>query len=248
MRAAERHGCEFLFGIEVNAIRTSAGRAAGVDLAGGHRIDAPVVVNVAGPHSFVINRMAGVDGDMTITTRALRHEVHHLPSPEDLAVDRVGTAVSDSGNGIYIRPDTGNHILVGSTDPACDPKVWVEDPDVYDRELSRSVFEARLSRLAKRMPSLRIPDRPNGVVDLYDVTDDWIPIYDRSSLPGFYMAVGTSGSQFQNASGVGHLMAELILAVEAGHPHDEDPVRVVMPYTGLELDLGFSSRHREMKP
>jgi sarcosine oxidase subunit beta len=248
MRAAEHHGCEFLFGTEVRAIRTSAGRAAGVELAGGHRIDAPVVVNVAGPHSFEINRLAGVADDMTITTRALRHEVHHMPPPDEIDFTGVGTIVSDSGIGVYIRPETDNHILVGGEDPECDPKVWVEDPDVYDRELSRSVFEALVFRLAELIPSLPIPDRPRGVVGLYDVTDDWTPVYDRSSLPGFYMAVGTSGNQFKNASGVGHLMAELILAVEAGHPHDEDPVRVRMPFTGLELDLGFYSRHREMNP
>ena len=35
----------------------------GVTLADGHQIDAQVVVNVAGPHSFVINRMAGVEDD-----------------------------------------------------------------------------------------------------------------------------------------------------------------------------------------
>ncbi len=248
MRAAQHHGCEFIFGSEVTAIPVVAGRAAGVDLAGGHRIDAPVVVNVAGPHSFVINRMAGVTEDMTITTRALRHEVHHLPAPAGLDFNRDGTTVSDSGNGVYVRPETGNHILVGGEDPECDPKTWVEDPDVFDRSLNRGVFEAQVFRLAKRIPDLGIPDRPKGVVDLYDVTDDWIPIYDRSSLPGFYMAVGTSGNQFKNASGVGHLMAELILAVEAGHDHDEDPVRVRMPYTGLELDLGFYSRNREMNP
>ena len=28
-----------------------------------------------------------------------------------------------------------------------------------------------------------------------DVSDDWIPIYDQSSLPGYYMAIGTSGNQ-----------------------------------------------------
>ena len=248
MRAAQRHGCEFLFGTEVTAIPTSAGRVAGVELAGGHRIDAPVVVNVAGPHSFVVNRMAGVDDDMTITTRALRHEVHHLPAPASLNFNAVGTTVSDSGNGVYVRPETGNHILVGGEDPECDPKVWVDDPDVFDREPSRSVFEAQVFRLAKRIPSILIPERPRGVVDLYDVTDDWIPIYDRTSLPGFYMAVGTSGNQFKNASGVGHLMTELILAVEAGHDHDTEPVQVEMPFTGLELNVGFYSRHRRMNP
>lgn len=248
MRAAEHHGCEFLFDTKVVGIVTSSGRAAGVDLEGGHRIDAPVVVNGAGPHSFVINEMAGVTDDMTISTRALRHEVHHLPSPPGLDYNASGTTVSDSGNGVYIRPETGNHILVGGEDPECDPKVWVEDPDVFNRDLTREAFEAQVYRLAKRMPSLPIPDRPKGVVDLYDVTDDWIPIYDRSSLPGFYMAIGTSGNQFKNASGAGHLMAELILAVESGHDHDAEPLMVAMPYTGVELDVGFYSRNREMNP
>ena len=248
MRAAQHHGCEFLFGTEVTAIPTSAGRVAGVGLAGGHRIDAPIVVNIAGPHSFVVNRMAGVADDMTMPTRALRHEVHHLQAPQSLDFNAAGTTVSDPGNGIYIRPETGNTILVGGEDPECDPKVWVEDPDVFDRDLSRSVFKAQVFRLAKRIPSLPIPDQPEGVVDLYDVTSDWNPIYDRSSLPGFYMAVGTSGNQFKNASGVGHLMAELILAVEAGHDHDTDPVHVEMGFTGLELDLGFYSRHRQTHP
>ena len=248
MRAAQRHGCQFLFEQEVVSVARAAGRVAGVGLAGGHRIDAPIVVNVAGPHSFVVNELAGVTDDMTITTKALRHEVHHLPSPPGIDFNAVGTTVSDSGNGVYIRPETANHILVGGEDPECDPKIWVDDPDHFDRDLSRSVFEAQVYRLAKRMPALPIPDRPKGVVDLYDVTDDWIPIYDRSSLPGFYMAVGTSGNQFKNASGVGHLMTELILAVEAGHDHDNDPVQVTMPFTGITLDVGFYSRHREMNP
>ena len=65
-----------------------------------------------------------------------------------------------------------------------------------------------------------------GFADLYDCSDDWIPIYDRSELPGFYMAVGTSGNQFKNAPVVGHCMAELIEACENGHDHDADPVRV----------------------
>jgi sarcosine oxidase subunit beta len=85
-------------------------------------------------------------------------------------------------------------------------------------------------------------------VDLYDVSDDWIPIYDRSQLEGFYMAIGTSGNQFKNAPAVGHLMAELIDRVQRGHDHDADPVKVKARYTGLELDAGFYSRLREINP
>ena len=50
-------------------IRRAGGRVAGVTLADGTEIDAPVVVNVAGPHSSAVNRMAGVDGEMSVRTR-----------------------------------------------------------------------------------------------------------------------------------------------------------------------------------
>jgi sarcosine oxidase subunit beta len=60
------------------------------------------------------------------------------------------------------------------------------------------------------------------------------------------MAVGTSGNQFKNAPLVGVLMAELILACEAGHDHDQAPLRLKGRHTGLELDLGFFSRLRSV--
>ena len=54
-------------------------------------------------------------------------------------------------------------------------------------------------RYGQRVPTLGIPSRMRGVVDLYDASTDWIPIYDKSSLGGFYMACGTSGNQYKNA-------------------------------------------------
>ena len=217
-------------------------------LRGGEQIDAPVVVNVAGPHSFVINRMAGVEEGMNIKTRALRHEVHHVPSPEGFDFEHNGMHTSDGDTALYFRPEVGNTILVGSEDPDCDPQVWVEDPDDYHQELTEAQWKAQVYRLAKRIPNLPIPSNPRGIVDLYDVSDDWIPIYDKSDLNGFYMAIGTSGNQFKNAAGVGYLMAELIDACEKGHDHDEDPVQVKGRYTGLVLNAGFYSRLRAINP
>ena len=43
-------------------------------------------------------------------------------------------------------------------------------------------------------------------------------------------------------------MAELITAVESGHDHDAESVKVNGRYTGLEMDLGFYSRNREINP
>ncbi len=209
-------------------------------------IDAGIVVNVAGPHSFVINRMAGVEDGMKIKTKALRHEVHHVPSPPGFDYEKDGHHVSDGDNAIYFRPETGNHILIGSEDPDCDPQVWVENPDDFNRNVTREQWEAQVYRCARRIPSLPIPEEMKGVVDLYDCSDDWIPIYDKSDLGGFYMAVGTSGNQFKNGPVVGHCMAELIDAVEKGHDHDSDPVKVTARYTGVELDMGFYSRLREI--
>lgn len=247
-RAAESQGGEFLFEREVVAIRRAEGNVLGVTLKNGTEIDAPVVVNVAGPHSFVINRMAGVEEEMNIKTRALRHEVHHVPAPPDFNFEDHGHPTSDGDAGTYFRPEVGNKIAVGTEDPECDPREWVEDPDNYNRNFMDVHWKAQVYRLAKRIPSLQIPNRPQGVVSLYDVTDDWIPIYDKSSLDGFYMAVGTSGNQFKNAAIAGHLMAELIVACENGHDHDNDPLKVNGPYTGLTINMGAFSRNREVNP
>ena len=246
--AAEANGGEFLFNSEITEIRQQNGRVAGVTLKSGEQIDSPIVVNVAGPHSFVINRMADVEKEMNIKTRALRHEVHHVPSPEGYDFEKDGFHTSDGDNSIYFRPETGNTILIGSEDPLCDPKEWITDPDNYNQQVTESQWKAQVYRCARRIPQLKIPSRTSGVVDLYDVSDDWLPIYDKSALKGFYMAIGSSGNQFKNAPVAGHCMAELIDACEKGQEHDSDPVKVKSVYTGLELNMGFYSRNREINP
>ena len=246
--AAEANGGEFLFNSEITEIRQQNGRVAGVTLKSGEQIDSPILVNVAGPHSFVINRMADVEKEMNIKTKALRHEVHHVPSPEGYDFEKDGFHTSDGDNSIYFRPETGNTILIGSEDPLCDPKEWIADPDNYNQQVTESQWKAQVYRCARRIPELKIPSRTSGVVDLYDVSDDWLPIYDKSALKGFYMAIGSSGNQFKNAPVAGHCMAELIDACEKGQEHDSDPVKVKSVYTGLELNMGFYSRNREINP
>ncbi len=243
-RAVEATGGEFLFNAEVTAIRQADGRVCGISLADGRDIDAPVVVNVAGPHSFKINQLAGVEAGMNIKTRALRQEVAHVPSPVGFDFEADGFVISDSDIGCYSRPELGNHILIGSEDPECDDREWV-DPDDYNREFTAQ-WQTQVYRAAQRIPSLGIPNQTKGVVDLYDVSDDWIPIYDKSDLPGFYMAVGSSGNQFKNAPVAGAMMAELILACEGGRDHDAEPVRFALRHIGREVDIGFYSRRREI--
>ena len=244
--AAASAGGTFLYGRTVVGVLRDGDRVAGVALDGETEVHAPVVVNVAGPHSSHINRLAGLEGATTISTRPMRREVYVVPAPEGLDFDEAGCVMGDLDCGFYLRPERPDNILIGSVEAACDQLGWVEDPDAASLNLTRTEFETHVLRGARRIRNLRLPHEQRGVVGVYDVTEDWLPIYDRTDLDGFYMAIGTSGNQFKNAAIAAHCMAELILAVEAGHDHDADPLSVQGPHLGLPIDLGTFSRNRPL--
>ncbi len=242
--AATRHGAAYRFNSEVTEILTEGGRVAGVKLSDGSEIHAPVVVNVGGPASARINAMASVLDDMTIETKPLRQEVVHVPAPEGFDFEAQGMVVSDSDIACYCRPEKGNHILIGSEDPECDTHQWVDDRDWSGDFTDQWTTQAM--RYGQRVPSLGIPSRMQGVVELYDASTDWIPIYDRSSLDGFYMACGSSGNQYKNAPVAGRLMAALIEYCEGGGDHDTSPMPFQLGHIGHEISAGFFSRKREI--
>ncbi|AGT10297.1 NAD(P)/FAD-dependent oxidoreductase [Paracoccus aminophilus] len=242
--AAEAHGARFRFRSKVAALEIREGRAAGVRLEDGSLIDADVVVNVGGPWSAGLNRMAGVDQGMTIQTRANRQEVAYIPGPVNMDFAKEGLVVADGDTEIYLRPDPVG-ICIGSTDPTCDARIFVDDPDAVDTRFTDE-WTTIVMRAAQRLPELRIPGQASGVVALYDVSDDWLPIYDKSDLPGFYMACGTSGNQFKNAPVAGKIMARIIADCEAGHDHDADPIRFRLDHIDREISLGTYSRKRKI--
>ena len=243
-RAGEAKGANFLFGKKVIDIIKENGRAAGVVLEDGEKIFSKTIVNVAGPHSMKINQMADVEKDMNIKTRALKVEVCHVPSPAGYNYENEGFVISDSDIGCYSRPEIGNNVLIGSEDPECDERIYV-DPDNWDTNFSEQ-WKAQVLRQAQRYPDLPVTSESKGVVALYDVADDWIPIYDKSSLPGFYMAIGSSGNQYKNAPLAGIIMAELISSCENGVNHDSNPKKLYLKYIDREIDLGFYSRNRKI--
>ena len=248
-KATEAVGGEFLFNAEIVEIRQAQGRVAGVTLKDGTQIDAKVVINVAGPHSSIINKMAGVADTMKMSTRALRHEVAHVPVPASGKIDfgEGGYVMSDSDIACYSRSEVGDHILIGSEDPECDEREWVDDPDNYNTQFTDQ-NKTLVMRLAQRLPELGIPEQAKGVVALYDVTEDWMPIYDKSDLAGFYMACGSSGNQYKNAPLAGKMMTAIIEACEGGHDHDADPVQFTFERINHTISLGTFSRNREINP
>ena len=161
--AAEQRGAEFRYRTTVIGIDADDGRVRAVRLADGTRIPCRVVVNAAGPWSSRVNELAGVGDDFTIGLRPMRQEVAHVPVPDGSgAADGDGDRVmiADMDLGVYLRGETGGGVLVGGTEPPCDPFHWVDDPDAVDVRPTMPVFQAQVTRAARRLTRLTVPHRP----------------------------------------------------------------------------------------
>jgi glycine/D-amino acid oxidase-like deaminating enzyme len=243
--AAQIQGAGFLYRRSVTAIHQRSGRVRGVTLADGTELAAPVLVNAAGPWSGAVNRLAGVGAEFTIGVRPMRQEVHQVAAPAGYNSDQqLGPAIADMDLGTYLRPGPGDVLLVGGTEPECDPNEWISDPDRSNPRATGRVFQAQVTRLARRLPGVTVPNTAKGIAGVYDVADDWTPIYDRTDLGGYYVAIGTSGNQFKNAPLAGRFIATLVDGVDAGRDHDADPLHYVGEHTGLDINLGAFSRKR----
>jgi sarcosine oxidase subunit beta len=243
--AAKALGAEFRYHQRVIGIEQADGRVTGVRLADESVVHTPIVVNVGGPHSGQINRLAGVVDGMKVGHRPLRQEVFTAEAPHGLRLEDGFPVVADLDLGQYMKPQIGGTWLVGGTEPECDEMHWIDDPDTFDEYPTVEQFEVAMMRAARRAPDFGVPLRPVGLAALYDASDDWVPIYDRSDLPGFFMACGTSGNQFKNAPLAGKFIAAIVDAEARGRNHDLDPVQYVGPRTGQAIDLGAFSRLRE---
>jgi len=242
--AARRAGVDFVFRRAVVAVERASGRVRGVTLDDGSELSAPVVVNVGGPWSTKVNAVAGVGDDFTVAVKPMRQEVHAVVATGEVTENL--PVVADLDLGTYFRRMPGDSVLIGGAEPECDPLQWLDDADSADLNATAELFEAQVTRAARRVPALTVPAAPRGLAGVYDVAEDWTPIYDRTSLDGYYVAMGTSGNQFKNAPAVGRLMAALVEAVEGGRDHDHEPLAFTGAHTGLTIDLGAFSRRRPL--
>lgn len=191
-------------------------------------------MNAAGPWSSKLNELAGVGEGWTVTPKPMRQEVHHVPAPPGFNGDGIGPCIADLDLGVYVRGTLGDCLLVGGTEPECDPFEWIADPDTSNPNPTQAVFEAQVTRAARRMPNLRVPGRAVGIAGVYDVTDDRTPIYDGTEREGYFVAIGTSGNQFKNAPIVGRIMTAVI----------DGEKSIVGEHTSLEIGLDGFARDR----
>jgi glycine/D-amino acid oxidase-like deaminating enzyme len=171
--------------------------------------------------------------------------VFAAPVPAGMRLEDGVPFVSDLDVGQYFRPQPGGMMMIGGAEPECDELHWVDDPDTNSEFPTVEVWETYMMRFARRVPEFGVPNQPTGLAALYDASEDWVPIYDRSSLHGYFMACGTSGNQFKNAPIAGQYMRDIVEATMSGHDHDADPVQFRGAFTGELINLGAFSRKRE---
>lgn len=242
--AASRLGAEFQFNTRVVTIPVENNRVTGVVCDDGSTYSGRVVLNAAGPHSGKVNALLEGDAGVRIGHRPLRQEVVQVKPPETLGYSREGLLVADNDVGVYVKPGSGGQLMIGSLNPACD-KHLEEDPDDFRRDLTDRALTYAY-RYSQRLPDLGVSQHPVGVADLYDATDDWLPVYDRSDIDGYYLAIGTSGNQFKNAIVAGRLMTKLIEYCESGNDHDRTPLQLQLTHVDHTLNTGTFSRKREL--
>ncbi|NPA92823.1 MAG: FAD-binding oxidoreductase [Chloroflexi bacterium] len=196
---ARQLGAKTLTDVEVTGIRVEGGKVVGVDTNRGS-IDAPIVVNAAGPWAGLIGKMAGVD----IPIEPLRRQwLTTTPIPE-LPDDF--PFVIDFAQSLYFHPE-GEGLLTGMSNPN-------EKPG-FDQSVDPDWELVHMEAAIERFPLLERAGVVSRVAGLYEVTPDAHPIFGKTPVEGFYVCAGFSGHGFMHGPIAGKLMSEIILDGQA---------------------------------
>jgi sarcosine oxidase subunit beta len=243
-RAAATAGVRFHFGQALAEVTTrwrdGGLEVRGVRLRDGTTLEAPVVVNCAGPHSRWLDLVAR--SPLALTTAPLRQAVVDARAPELAAAPGRLPVIADLLLGFYLRPDP-ECVRIGAVWPQ-DETEFLCDPDDADPVVPPELIAARIATARRRVPGLSV-DAARGIVGVYDVTvQDWYPIVDRTDTRGYFVAIGTSGAWFKAGPVIGQLATEVVMAHLGGRDTDREPLDVTLPLTGYRFPMSLFSRRR----
>ncbi len=197
-------GAEFFLEEEVIGIRFDGDKVLGVD-SPKRSVDAPIILNSAGPWGARVAAMVGID----VPIDPCRVQVAFFGRPNALAADH--PVVADFIHSTYFRAETGQLTLAGLIDPS--EAEAIVPPDDFlenvDQDFTLDIGE----RVIKRYPPMEQSSSRGGYASLYAITPDWHPIIDEL-IPesGFFISAGFSGHGFKLGPSVGLMTAELLTA------------------------------------
>jgi sarcosine oxidase subunit beta len=197
---ARRAGATIELGADVREVLARDGLVLGVRTAR-DTIDAPVVVNAAGPWAGTLAATVGV---LLPLEPVPRNVVTTGPFP---GLPERRTLVIDAATSFYFHRE-GDGVLMGMG--ASDERSSFDvTPDV------RFIEERILPTAVRVFPPLVEAGVRATWAGLYEMTPDRHPIIGPSPVEGFYLANGFSGHGFQHAPVVGKLLAEMIVGRHA---------------------------------
>lgn len=200
-------GVDVCFNVTVSDVRRQGGRVAGLVLASGELLDAPLVINAAGPWCRDIYRAAGLDLRWDI--RPVRIQVLHRDRPAVLQGHIPVTA--DMAGGIYFRTQNRGQQLIVSSVREEDEREHVEAPDDFNRVPDTEFELYKMHALHHRLPDLPYQGKVTGYCGLYTVNhDDVHPVLGPTEVEGFWVANGFSGHGFKLAPAIGSMLAQAI--------------------------------------
>jgi sarcosine oxidase subunit beta len=193
--AARRLGVKIQEKCEVTSILRNGARVTGVQTPRGE-IQAPVVVNAAGPWGGMVGALAGVE----VPVKPYRRQIF-ITRP--LPAFRMEPPLTiDYHRSWYFRGEMGGCLFSGPKDEESTFNINVDW-----EHLAESVATA-----VARVPVLEQAEISRGWAGSYDISPDNNAILGAvPELPGFYLATGHSGHGFMHGPVTGRLMAELIL-------------------------------------
>jgi sarcosine oxidase, subunit beta len=202
-QAALRLGVKIRTGITATKIRTSAGKIEGIetdqDFFAVNRI-----VLAMGPWSRQFLDEMGIDLPIIIA----RVKIGLFRRPQDFTHHRVW---GDFVNQIYLRPESGMLMLVGSLSPD-EAEDRVDNPDEFNEKTDLDTLTDFAERAAARFPAMERSHLTHSYAALYDITPDWHSIMDEvPGYEGLYICAGSSGHGFKLAPTVGEMMSRLVL-------------------------------------
>jgi sarcosine oxidase subunit beta len=214
--AAKAEGVDIRMRTEVVDVTVTRGRAKGVTLADGSTIDAPMIVNAAGPWCNRISEMAGLETPWELVPT--RVQVIYRALPADVA--RPIPVTCDAPGGVYFRPEAGDgQIILGSL--LEEDELEVADPDLYNQAADRSFIDTKIHALHHRLPGLPYVGVPGGMASLYTVNrQDVLPIVGPTAIDGFTVVNGFSGHGFKESQVIASMMAQWITQQRAGFDTD----------------------------
>jgi len=197
MKRAIDQGATLNKSSEVTDVLKRNGRVVGVATTRGE-VQAPVVVNAAGPWAAEIATLAGVD----LPVKPLRRML--IPTEPFDQVSHEIPMVIDMTNGFHFRPESRGFLLAWN-----DP----EETTGYKFDFDPEFIEKVLVRAADRVPCFEnLAVNPKRAwAGLYEMSPDHHGIIGEfEESPGFYAANGFSGHGVMHAPATGKIVADLI--------------------------------------